>query len=143
MERYFQESLATSEEIGFRQVTVYSLHHLGVAARRQGQVETALGLYRRSLGLAQEYNLGLDVLENLSGLAGIALERGTAAPAARLLGLASRQGLDGFGPITQVEINRDRLAAAGRLAVEEFQLEWQMGEQMTPAEGLEYFLGLA
>lgn len=138
MELYFRECLATSEQIGFREPMVWSLHHLGVAARRQGHLEASLEFYRRSILLAQEYGFVQHSLENLAGLAGLALERGQASTAVKLLGLVAKQGMEGFGPITLEEFDRDRRAARDMLSDSEFQQAWEAGAQMTIEQGLEY-----
>jgi tetratricopeptide (TPR) repeat protein len=143
MEQYFQECLVTSEKIGFRQPMVWSLHHLGVAARRQGQVEASLEFYRKSISLAQEFGFAQDILENLTGLAGLALERGHVTVAVKLLGLVAKHGLDGFGPITLAEFDRDCNAAREKLSEAEFQQTWEAGAQMTVEQALGFFQELA
>ena len=137
MESYFQECLARGQEIGFRRPIVWSIHHLGVAARRQRRLEQSEERFYKSLALAQEYGFEELVLENLAGLASIALEHGRIALAASLLGMVEAHGLAMLGPIAQVEFGRDRAEAQARLPEAEFRVAWEEGQVMALTRALE------
>jgi ATP/maltotriose-dependent transcriptional regulator MalT len=139
MESYFQECLARGQEIGFRRPIVWSIHHLGVAARRQRRLEQSEERFYKSLALAQEYDFEELVLENLAGLASIALEHGRIALAASLLGMVEAHGSEKLGPIAQVEFGRDRAEAQARLPEAEFRSAWEEGRAMTLTRALEIF----
>ena len=81
------ESLSLAEGIGFREGIAWSAEQLGLLAADRGDA-AAIPLFRRSLDLHAELHEPWRTSSVLEDLAAIALSRGDAARAARLLGAA-------------------------------------------------------
>lgn len=131
MEAYFQECLDMAEEISFRQAMMWSVPALGVAARRQGQIDQAERCFQRGLAQAQEYGREERFLDNISGLAGVALERGLKADSVKLFGMVAAQGKNKLTFIHKAEFERDLAELRGQLTITDFQTAWEAGQTMT------------
>jgi len=129
-EDLFQESLALSQRLGYREGVAWSLNQLGIIERRRGVTERAVHLLDESL--AEHRDLGdrwrsASVLEEL---AAVAQQRGRSEYAAFLLGAA-----DGVREVIQAPVPKIEEAdyAATRAAVEQsldrraFRKAWSAG----------------
>ena len=117
-ERSFEQALRLAREAEVPELVKSALSNLGLAVLEQGRFDEAASLYRESLSVRVELNRSFwDIA--VEGLAAVAVARGDAAKAARLLGAATeewrrRAGFTSDEPETTLA---DRTAAAARKAL--------------------------
>ena len=131
MEIYYQECLDIAEGIGFRQAIMWAIPALGAAARRQGRIDEAESRFQQGLTLAREYSHEERFLDNIAGLAGIALERGQKANSVKLLGMVAAQGINKLALVPKAEFERDQAEVRLHLPETEFLTAWEEGQTMT------------
>ena len=87
--------------------------------------------FQRGLAQAQEYGREERFLDNISGLAGVALERGLKADSVKLFGMVAAQGKNKLTFIHKAEFERDLAELRGQLTITDFQTAWEAGQTMT------------
>ncbi|MCW5852774.1 MAG: helix-turn-helix domain-containing protein [Anaerolineae bacterium] len=141
----FSESQALVSHMGLAAPGIEIVSR-GETYRLMGDPSEAVRLFRE--GLRQPVRIGLDrwaVLVALRGLAGLALEAGNAARAARLLGavegnlLLSGSGLEIPAGVTY---KRDRDMARAVLGDTAFEAAWASGQAMTLEQAIAYALAV-
>lgn len=145
-ERYFEEALARSREVGHGYIGILSLYNLALIAQVRGDHERAGRLYAEGLKLSVEVSDKVEAAYCLEGLAELAASRDEPGRAARLFG-ASEALLETVGSPLYAHA-RDRslyeravaevCAAVGEAAFEAARSE---GRQMTFERAVEYALG--
>ena len=133
MEAYFLECLAISRETGFMFGIVFSLHHIGIAVRRQGHLDRAIPFLRDSLQFALDYDCTNNISEAIASAAGIALDTDRPEDAVRLLGALETifYPVDDCLKITYAEVKRDLAALRACLGDTRFQAALAEGKSMT------------
>jgi len=132
------ESHSLSERIGFREGLAWSLEQLGLLALDRGD-PAAADLLRRSLLIHRELQDRWRVTSVLDDLAALALARGGAGTAARLLAAAQamRELIGTVIPPCEGPRHDETLAGArAALADDAFAAAWQQGT-LAPVEDLE------
>jgi tetratricopeptide (TPR) repeat protein len=116
-ERMFREALRRAREAEVEQLEKNALINLGSAVLEQGQLDEAASLFRQSLSIRLELSRsGSEVA--VEGLAAVAVVRGDAATAARLLGATEQwHQKTGFRSDPFESARADRTAAAAREAL--------------------------
>jgi non-specific serine/threonine protein kinase len=138
MEAFFREAQEVSEKIGLRNGTVWCLHHLGVAVRRQGQLQRAIHLTSKSLEYAREYDFAELVAECIASLAGLALDFGRLQESSRwMAAVEAQQGKLFVGPICELELQRDTAQVRALLGEEAFQAALLEGRALTLDQAVE------
>jgi len=99
-QEYYQAALVIAREVGYRSGEGLVLHDLGALALAGGDLVGAEACFRQALTLREELGQPQHVVEDLAGLAEVALERGEPAAARQLLGpvlnyLAEHPTMDG------------------------------------------------
>ena len=146
MEAFFQEAQAVSEKTSFRRGFVWSIDHAGVAARRQGLQEQAVGRFCQSLGYAQEYQFPELLVQAIASLAGIAVDLGRGQESARLLGALGV--MPGFlqieirGVIVNSELERNVNQLEAMLGDEAFEAALLEGKALSLDQALEEALAI-
>ncbi|HEY6279838.1 MAG TPA: tetratricopeptide repeat protein, partial [Streptosporangiaceae bacterium] len=123
------ESRSLSEGIGFAEGVAWSLEQLGLLATGRDDPGAA-GLLRRSLELHRELNDRWRTASVLEDLAALALARGSAAPAARLLAAAQalREVIGTIiAPCETGQHERTLAGARAALGEDAFAAAWQQG----------------
>jgi predicted ATPase/DNA-binding CsgD family transcriptional regulator len=145
MEAHFKASLQLSREIGALIYQMFSLRNLGIAAQRQGHLSRSLDYYSENYALAEKVGwvenewAKYDVNTFVLGMAGIALELGDTAQAARLLGAVEANMEGYFKPLDmwdQAEFNRITGGARQQLDETTFTLAWVEGRGLTLEEAI-------
>ena len=132
------ESRSLSERIGFREGLAWSLEQQGLLALDRGD-PAAADLLRRSLLIHRELQDRWRVTSALEGLAALALTRGSAGTAARLLAAAQalRELIGTVIPACESPRHEQTLAGArAALGDDAFAAAWQQGT-LAPLEDLE------
>ena len=131
------ESRSLSERIGFREGLAWSLEQQGLLALDRGD-PAAAGLLRRSLLIHRELQDRWRVASALEGLAALALTRGSAGTAARLLAAAEalRERIGTVIPPCESPRHDQTLAGARAALGDGFAATWQQGT-LAPLEDLE------
>jgi non-specific serine/threonine protein kinase len=117
----------------------------GFAARAQGDLSLASQLFVKKIAIANELGAAREGLGTLGGLAGVALDRGQPARAARLLGAvdAAREA-EGLANITHFRyVQAIGSAACGALGATAFAAQWRAGQALSLAEAIADALTLA
>jgi len=118
---FYEESLALRRDLGDRQGSARTLVALGAVARDRGDVERARASYAEGLTLSEavgdRWRMAF-ALAGLAGLAGMALARGHASRAARLLrAVADLRAQAGFTLSPSEDAAHERLVTAARTAL--------------------------
>jgi class 3 adenylate cyclase/tetratricopeptide (TPR) repeat protein len=97
---YYGAALGIAREVGYRSGEGLVLHDLGALARAEGDLAGAEAHFRQALALREKLGQPQHVVEDLAGLAGVALERGEPATARAALApvlvyLAENPTMDG------------------------------------------------
>ena len=131
------ESRSLSERIGFREGLAWSLEQQGLLALDRGD-PAAAGLLRRSLLIHRELQDRWRVTSALEDLAALALTRGSAGTAARLLAAAEalRERIGTVIPPCESPRHDQTLAGARAALGDGFAATWQQGT-LAPLEDLE------
>jgi non-specific serine/threonine protein kinase len=102
-EPLLREALGLFEELDYPWATAVCGCLLGTAEVRRGEVDAAAGHLSNALGLHREVGDRRGIAQCLEVLAEVALSRGSAATAARLVGAAARQRQVAASPPTEGE----------------------------------------
>jgi tetratricopeptide (TPR) repeat protein len=132
------QSLALSRAVGDRGGQGAALNLLGHLARDRGDRENAGALLRASLSSTPLAPIGIAAA--LEGLAAVEAERGRAAKAARLLGVASKlRGATGdlLTSYMTRRVAADRAAVRSTLGAEAFGRAWDAGQRLSLAAALD------
>ncbi len=116
-ERLFEEALRLAREADADRLVKVGLYNIGLAVLEQGQVDRAASLFRESLSVGNDLSPFV-AWAAVEGLAAVAVARGGAATAARLLGAAEEwRRTTGFGtdPFDSARADRTAAAALGAL----------------------------
>jgi predicted ATPase/DNA-binding CsgD family transcriptional regulator len=140
MESHFQISLDLSRETGGLIYQMFSLRNLGIAALRQGKLNRSKEYFLENLSRAQKV-IGADsewakydLYNFILGMAGIALETGQPALAARMLGVVEAQLETFFKPLDpwdQAEFNRITGDIRHLLDAATFAVAWSAGRGLS------------
>jgi tetratricopeptide (TPR) repeat protein len=139
----WEQALGFFQANGAKEGVMLSYHHLGQVARRSERLELAAHRYRQSLALAWEMLNSKMVARCLGGLGGVALARGRAVYAARLLGAAAAelfQQPSFLPPADLADYQRLRANIERALDSADFHTAWQEGSAMSYAQAVEYAL---
>jgi class 3 adenylate cyclase/tetratricopeptide (TPR) repeat protein len=117
--RRCQEALAIRREVGDRRGEGYTLTYLAMALEGLGRLEEAEAAYQEALELRREIGQEAAAIDDVAGLARVALERGDRDGAARrvdeVLAWIASQGVEGIEYPMRVYLTVARvLTAAGR-----------------------------
>jgi predicted ATPase/DNA-binding CsgD family transcriptional regulator len=128
--RYLQEALMIARQIGDLRGQVLCLFNLGQTARLKGELDRSAAYHAEGIVLAWRLGLQEDVLYSLTGIAGIAVERGQSKRAAWLLGaipaLADWMGV-ALQPPAQAQLEQDIETTRAALGEELFSRAWGAG----------------
>ena len=141
-ERLFEEALRLAREAEAPEVVEGTLCNLALAVLEQGRFDEAASLYRESLSVRVELSRSLWDLA-VEGLAAVAVARGDAATAARLLGATEEwRSKAGFTSEEPERALADRTATAARKALgdEAYSLSVQDGAALELDEAVELAL---
>ena len=141
-ERLFEEALRLAREAEAPEVVEGALCNLALAVLEQGRFDEAASLYRESLSVRVELSRSLWELA-AEGLAAVAVARGDAATAARLLGATEEwRRKAGFVSDEPEAALADRTAAAARRALgdEAYSLSVRDGAALELDEAVELAL---
>jgi tetratricopeptide (TPR) repeat protein len=117
-ERLFEEALLRAHEVEADRLVKMGLYNVGLAVLEQGQLDRAASLFRESLSVGNGPSSA--AWAAVEGLAAVAVARGGASTAARLLGAAEEwRRTTGFGTDPFDSGRADRTAAAARSALGE------------------------
>ncbi|HBY94995.1 MAG TPA: hypothetical protein DEP84_13725, partial [Chloroflexi bacterium] len=120
MARYYcEQALATERLIGDRRGEGYSLNRLGLALEGLGELEAASRAYQEALSLRREIGQAASGVDDLAGLARVALKQGQVdqalAHVEELLDWMATQGVQGIEyPLRIYLTGADVLTAANR-----------------------------
>jgi DNA-binding CsgD family transcriptional regulator len=133
----FEESLATSRRVGYREGVAWSLNQLGVAARRAGDLDGAEKLLRESLKVHRDLGDRWRIASVLEALAETACLRQDLERAARLFGAADDLRAEIGAPIPPCERgDRDGGVAAAREGLGEASFAAARGRPATLEEAV-------
>jgi tetratricopeptide (TPR) repeat protein len=141
-ERLFEEALRLAREADAARLVKVGLYNIGLAVLEQGQLDRAASLFRESLSVGNDLSSSV-ALAAVEGLAAVAVARGGAATAARLLGAAEEwRRTTGFGTDPFDSARADRTAAAARRALgdEAYSLSVRDGAALELDEAVELAL---
>ena len=111
-ERLFEEALRRAREVDAARLVKVGIYNIGLAVLEQGQLDRATSLFRESLSVGNDLSPFV-ASAAIEGLAAVAVARGGAATAARLLGAAEEwRRTTGFGTDPFDSARADRTAAA-------------------------------
>lgn len=145
MEAHFRASLLLGRDTGSLIYTLFSLRNLGIATLRQGKLKQSGEYYLENFSLAEKARwvenewAKYDVYTFILGMAGIALELGNNAQAARLLGAVEAQLEGFFKPLDiwdQAEFNRISSEVRRQLDAAAFTSAWAAGRALTLEEAI-------
>ncbi len=140
---HFEESSALFRKLGVKWHLSVPLLNLGNALLAQGEHERAEPFIKESLALSREVGDSMQIADCLDALAGVAVRRGNAELAGRLLGAAEalHEAVAGTRfPLERALVERYRAAVRSRLGEGAWEAAWAEGQAMTPEEALEYAL---
>lgn len=147
--RYYQEQIRLSQGIAGWE-TAYSTYslalvNLGHVAIRRGDPRSAAGLFRESIDIDKDINVGGDLVSwNLWGLGLVAAAVGRATQAARLYAVVDKMleaNNDELAyPEDREDFRRDIASVREQLGEGDFTAAWAEGRRMSPEEALAYAL---
>ena len=141
---WFAQAEQAYRELGDPRFELVARTDSGHALRRGGAVDEAEAVFRQTIRAWQHLGSRGAIANQLESFGFIALERGDARRAARLLGAAEgirdRVGAVMLGP-EQVEYDRHMEQLRGNLDTAELEGEWAVGRSMAIDDGIDFAVG--
>jgi predicted ATPase/DNA-binding SARP family transcriptional activator len=138
-----EESTRLAHDTGQKILALWALSDLGYVALHQGDSPRAHQIWRKSLDEFREANYPIGIVFNIEGLAGLAVQCGQLARAARLLAWAdgTREAIrDNRPAVEQADVDRDLATIHAQLDEATYQVEQEAGRTMTMTEAIAYAL---
>jgi tetratricopeptide (TPR) repeat protein len=133
-QRWYDEALTLYRQLGDGVGINVALLNLGATAHVCGELARATALYREATIAAHDIADREGIAYGLAGLAGVALDKGHAEAAARLLGCAAALNAASgavLEPAEQAAAERAAAAASAALGLDAFARAWSAGEVLT------------
>jgi predicted ATPase/DNA-binding CsgD family transcriptional regulator len=138
---HFEAALEVARANDDHHAAGYAAYQLGTIARLNGDRTAALSLHQEALRLRSQCRDQPGMADSLEALAGLAIDRGDAATAARLFGAAwsIRQGSGHPRPPGQGHgYDADLAAAREQLSRDDFDAAWSEGAAQAPQQAVDY-----
>ncbi len=130
----FSRAIEGYQQLGDRRLKLAARSDLAHALRRAGAIDEAAATYRETIHAWQHLGSRGAIANQVEGIAFIALARGDAERAARLLGAAERireMGPNPLLPNEQTEVDEAASTARQQLPTAAFEAAWDEGRRLT------------
>jgi tetratricopeptide (TPR) repeat protein len=140
---YLEESIVCYEKIGFSWLVAWSRVNMGYALLRQGNLASAVDVFKLSLQEFQKANILIGLVYTLEGLASLYVHRGQVERATCIFAWAdaTRDKIgDHRPPLEQASVERDLAAIHSQLNEPDFASLSAKGRNMTVEQSIAYAL---